>query len=396
MLDNDERKTVSRTKPDFDAIVTAVGEVPEGLSRPVITPIYQNSLFTFDCVAQMAEVLSNHDADSFFYTRNRNPTVEETERKIAALEGAETARAFSSGMAAIAAAVLGSVSAGGHVVTVDSVYWPTKKLFSSYLPRFGVETTFVDGRDPEDFTGALRDNTQLVYLETPSTGLYRLQDIDVVSKIAHDAGSLVAVDNSWATPIYQRPLELGADLTIHSMTKYLGGHSDVVAGVVAGSRRRMAPIIENEGVLLGGILSPFNAWLVTRGLRTLPLRMRTICEHTRSVARYLADHPKVATVNHPGLPEHPQHELAVRQMSGCSGVFSFEIDSDDPGAAMRVLDALQVFHIGISWGGFESLAFVPELATKPDLAPRSPVRLTVGLEPVETLKQDLASALEQV
>jgi cystathionine beta-lyase/cystathionine gamma-synthase len=352
-------------------------------------------LFTFDSVGEMEKTLRNHSGDSFFYTRYGNPTVEETERKVAALEGAETARAFGSGMAAVAAAILGSVSTGGHVVTIDSVYWPTKKLFESYLPRFGVETTFVDGRDPEDFADALRGNTQLIYLETPSTGLYRLQDISAVSRIAHDAGAIVAVDNSWATPIYQRPLSFGADLTIHSMTKYLGGHSDVVAGIVAGSRALVQPIIENEGTLLGGILSPFDAWLVTRGLRTLPLRMRAICDQTMSVARYLVSHPKVAAVNHPGLPEHPQHELAARQMNGCSGVFSFELDSDDPEAAVRVLDALEVFHIGISWGGFESLAFVPELATS-KLSPRTPIRLTVGLEPVEALKRDLSSALEAV
>jgi len=390
-----EREKAFRTTPDFEAIVTAVGEVPEGTSRAVVTPIYQNSLFTFGSVGEMKKTLRNQSGHSFFYTRYGNPTVEETERKVAALEGAEAARAFSSGMAAVAAAVLGSVSAGGHVVTIDSVYWPTRKLFESYLPRFGVETTFVDGRDPADFADSLQENTQLVYLETPSTGLYRLQDISAVSRIAHDAGAIVAVDNSWATPIYQRPLELGADLTIHSMTKYLGGHSDVVAGIVAGSRVLVQPIVENDSVLLGEILSPFDAWLVTRGLRTLPLRMRAVCDQTMSIARFLVGHPKVAAVNHPGLPEHPQHALAGRQMSGCSGVFSFELDSDDPEAAVRFLDALKVFHIGISWGGFESLAFVPQLATS-ELSPRTPIRLTIGLEPVEALKRDLASALEAV
>jgi cystathionine beta-lyase/cystathionine gamma-synthase len=359
-------------------------------------PIFQNSLFTFASVGEMAKAF-HHGGEGdvpFFYSRYRNPTVEETERKVAALEGAETARAFGSGMAAVAAAVLGSVSAGGHVVTVDSVYWPTRKLFECYLPRFGVETTFVDGRSPDDFAAALQKNTQLVYLETPSTGLYHLQDIRAVSDIAHGAGATVVVDNSWATPIFQRPLELGADLSLHSMTKYMGGHSDVIAGVLAGSRERMGPIVENEGALLGGVLSPFDAWLVTRGMRTLPLRMRAVCEQALGVARFLSGHPKVARVNHPGLPEYPQRDLAERQMSGCSGVFSFELASEDPKAAVRVLDALRVFHIGISWGGFESLAFIPELASTPDPSPRTPVRLTIGLEPAEALKEDLASALE--
>lgn len=385
---------IEHQAPDFEAIVTGVEEEGEARLRPVVPPVYQSSLFTFSSVREMAEALRGDGDSPCFYTRNGNPTVQETERKVAALEGAESARAFGSGMAAVAAAVLGSVSAGGHVVTIDSVYWPTRKLLEWYLPRFGVETTFVDGRDPVDFAGALRDNTQLVYLETPSTGLYHLQDVRAVSSIAHESGAVVAVDNSWATPIFQRPLELGADLVVHSMTKYLGGHSDVIAGVVAGSRARMGPIVEGEGVLLGGVLSPFNAWLVTRGMRTLPLRMRAICERALEVARYLSEHPMVARVNHPGLPEHPQHELARRQMSGCSGVFSFELGSEDPEAAERLLDALRVFRIGLSWGGFESLAFVPELASKTRLSPRSPIRLAVGLEPVEALKEDLASAIE--
>lgn len=382
--------------PNFDAIVTQGETLAVDKSSPVVTPIYQNSLFTFSNIKEMAQAFHGKGTPPYYYSREQNPTVEETELKVAALEKAEAARAFSSGMAAISAAVLGSVSAGGHVVTIDSAYWPTKKLFESYLPRFNVNASFVDGRDPEDFSKALQDNTQLIYLETPSTGLYHLQDILAVVEVvrAHNSDITVAVDNSWATPIFQRPLELGADLTIHSMTKYLGGHSDVIAGILAGSQERMESIIEGEGILLGGILSPFNAWLVTRGLRTLPLRMRAICEQAADVARHLSDHPKVARVNHPGLPEHPQHELAGRQMQGCSGVFSFELESKDPGSALRVLDALSIFGIGLSWGGFESLAFIPEIATSPKLSPGSPIRLTIGLEPAEILKDDLTRALE--
>lgn len=386
---------MSTTPESLDpaAVVTHLGDEPHEHLGAAAPPIFQTSLFVQPDLDSLVQPAAG-STRPYLYTRTQNPTVELFERKLAALEGAGAARAFASGMAAIAAAVLSCVRAGGHVITIETVYGPARRLFAEYLPRFGVETTFVDGRDPEDFARALRPHTRLIYLETPSTGVFHLQDIAAVAELARPRGIPVVVDNSWATPIFQNPLRLGADLVVHSASKYLGGHSDVLAGVVAGDAGRIARLADEEGALLGAVLSPFDAWLLVRGMRTLPLRMAAVMERGLELARFLASHPRVARVHHPWLPEHPQHALARRQMRGASGLFSFEPATRDPEDLRRFLGALRWFRLGVSWGGHESLVVIPGAVRSGSLPPPPwTVRLSVGLEPVEALKEDLDRAL---
>lgn len=386
-------------RTDAESIVTHLGEDPRAYMGAVVPPIYQNSLFVFEDIRAMERAFEpgqsagRSRAGDYLYTRESNPTTAILETKLAALEGAEAARAFGSGMAAISAAIMSCVAAGRHIVTIDHVYGPARKFLTEYLPRFGVETTFVDGRDPADFERAARPETSLFYLESPSTGVFHLQDIAAVCAIAKPRGFSVVIDNSWATPVFQKPLALGCDLVVHSMPKYLGGHSDLVAGCAMGSRERIARLSEMEGSLLGGILGPFGAWLVLRGLRTLPIRMKEAMARGLAIARFLERHPKVARVNHPFLPSHPQHDLALRQMSGASGLFSFELKDWDAERVRRFIESLRLFQLGVSWGGHESLVMLPGVHSRKDLERPSAIRLSVGFEPVDALQEDLEQAL---
>lgn len=380
---------------DAESVVTHLGEDPSAYAGAVVPPIYQNSLFVFEDVQAMERAVDpDRPAGApYLYTRESNPTTAILEAKLAALEGGEAARAFGSGMAAISAAILSCVAAGKHVVTVEQVYGPARKFLAEYLPRFGVETTFVDGRDPADFERAARPETSLFYLESPSTGVFHLQDVAAVCAIAKPRGISVVIDNSWATPLFQRPLAMGCDLVVHSMTKYLGGHSDLVAGCAVGSRERIARLTRMEGSLLGGILGPFDAWLVLRGLRTLPIRMKEVMARGLAVARFLEGHPKVARVNHPLLPSHPQHDLARRQMTGASGLFSFELKDWHAERVRRFVESLRLFQLGVSWGGHESLVAIPGVQSVRDLEQPRPIRLSVGFEPTDALCEDLDQAL---
>lgn len=385
-------------KPGFETLCQHAGEDPSRYLGAVVPPIYQCSLFSSpDCDT----FVHRHERypQVYDYTRAANPTTDVLQAKIAALERCEASRCFASGDAAVAAAILHCVGAGDHVIAVDTVYGPTRAILDNYLARFGITTTFVPGVDVEDFVRAAKSNTRLIFLESPSTMVFRLQDIRAVTSFAKERGILTALDNSWCSPYFQNPAELGVDLVVHSATKYLGGHSDLVAGVVAGSRTHLDAIASREGSLLGSILDPFAAWLMLRGLRTLPLRMERHQSSATAVARFLEQHPRVARVHYPGLPSHPQYELGKRQMRGTSGLMSFELKDGTRDAAFRVLDRLRYFHIGVSWGGFESLALpvrfpagVP--AGEQDAAKeRWGARIHVGLETVDDLLEDLDEAL---
>ena len=296
------------------------GDDPQRFLGAVSPPIFETSLFSFadfdECVAGMTG-----QSDSYVYTRGRNPTVEIAEAKVAAFEGAEAAKFFASGMGAISAALLSQLRQGSHVVSVRTAYGPTRALLKSWLTRFGVETTFVDGSDVSEIEEAIRETTRGIYLESPSSLLFRLQDLAAVAKLAKERGIVTMIDNSWASPLFQRPLQLGIDVSIHTASKYLGGHSDIVAGVVAGRQEFIDSLLLKEYALLGATLSPFEAWLCLRGMRTLGVRMQRHHESALSIARTLEQHPKVRRVIHPGLESHPQHELAKRQMSGYGGLF---------------------------------------------------------------------------
>lgn len=354
-------------------------------------PLYQSSTFTFPDCASFVSRLENHQG--FDYTRVGNPTTRLFEQKIAALEKGEAARAFGSGMAAISAAILSCVKSGDHVVCIETVYGPTRRFLSDYLPRFGIETTYVRGSDIADFEAATRPNTRLYYVESPSSLLFEVQDLKAVAALARSKGISTICDNSNATPVFQNPLALGIDLVAHSATKYIGGHSDVVAGLIIGSAERIRAITNLEGELLGGIADPFASWLLLRGLRTLGVRMERHARNTAAIARLLESDSRVARVYYSGLESHPQAFVARKQMRGHGGLISFALKTPGREAAFAVIDALKYFGVAVSWGGFESLATPHEVTDPADGRRKWIIRLSIGLESVEDLKADLYRAL---
>jgi methionine-gamma-lyase len=387
----------------FQTDCTTTGEDRERFHGSIPPPIYESSLFvspTYEAFRAANSPESWHGSGRYLYTRRRNPTVEVLEHKIALLEGAEEARVFASGMAAIAAAMLHTVGAGDHVVAVRSIYNNAYRLLEGYFPRLGIETSFADFTDLSTVEAALRANTRVLYLESPGNPTMDLVDMDAVSRLAKARGLVTILDNSMASPYNQRPLDHGIDLVVHSASKYLSGHSDVVAGVVAGSAARLRTIADREFHDLGGIIGPFEAWLILRGIRTLGLRMRAHNEAAMTIAVWLEQRPEIQRVFYAGLPSHPDHALACRQMAGFSGMVSAILDGGLKRAA-RFVDALKLFGIGVSWGGFESLAlpFDPAHSLSPEInlalgIVPGLVRLSIGLEDVEDLLADLDSGLK--
>jgi cystathionine beta-lyase len=366
---------------------------------PVVPPIYQTSLFTFASYAEM-ELTVRGEQQRAVYSRGNNPTVAAFEQKVAALEGAEAARATASGMAAISMTVLSQLSAGDRVVCVRDVYPDTYKLLSAFLPRFGVTVDFIDGSDTDAFVAAL-PGARLAYLESPTSLTFQLQDLEAITAAARRCGVTTILDNSWATPLHQRPLQHGVDLVVHTASKYLGGHSDVVAGVVVGSRAVIGGLSALEYSVLGGKLSPLEAFLLLRGLRTLPVRLAHQAAAGLKVARWLSEQPQVSAVHHPGLAEGVQGERFRRYFSGASSLFSIEL-AGGPLQVRAFVDALRLFQLGVSWGGYESLVYPAAIGHSAPPGPNaqrdfgvSPqlIRLHVGLEDPDDLIRDLAGAL---
>ncbi|HEX7003735.1 MAG TPA: aminotransferase class I/II-fold pyridoxal phosphate-dependent enzyme [Trueperaceae bacterium] len=388
---------LERDEDSFDIETLLLQDAPLPPAHGAAPALHQTSLFTFASFSEMRAAIESKRGT--LYTRGRNPTVRAFEEKVALLEGAEDAVAFASGMAAIAAAVLSNVESGSKIVCVRNVYPDAHKLMTRFLPRYGVETVFVDGSDT-DAVAAKLDGASLLYLENPTTLLFELQDLEALTSLAREHGAITIVDNSWATPLLQRPLDHGADLVLHSASKYLSGHSDVVAGVVAGSGERVAAIRDLELMVIGGKLSPFDAWLLLRGLRTLPIRMKRHHSSAERVAEFLRDHPAVESVNYPGDRDNPHSELFDKYFDGAGGLLSFELT--DERLVEPFVDALRVFRLGVSWGGFESLVYPalmshltggPYSATAAFGVPRTLVRLFVGLEDPGDLVSDLAQAI---
>jgi methionine-gamma-lyase len=387
----------------FQTDCTVTGEDRQRFHGSIPPPIYESSLFvspTYQAFQDATSPQASLPPDRYVYTRRRNPTVEILERKIAILEGAEDARAFASGMAAITASILHAAGAGDHVVAVRAIYGNAYRLLEGYLPRLGIETSFADFTDLRAVEAAIVPNTRVLYLESPGNPTMDLVDMDGVSRLAQKRNLVTILDNSLASPYNQRPLRHGIDLVVHSASKYLGGHSDVVAGVVAGSIARLKSIGDREFHDLGGIMGPFEAWLVLRGIRTLGLRMRAHNEAAMAIATWLEQRPEVCRVFYAGLPSHPQRELAHRQMCGFGGMVSLVLDGGME-RAIRFVDALELFGIGVSWGGFESLALPidpnsilsAEINAALGIVPGF-VRLSIGIEDVGDLLTDLESALE--
>lgn len=384
---------------DISHILTHLGEERENYYGAVSPPIFQTSIFCFKDVATMREGLQR-EFETPFYTRGYNPTVAVLRKKLAALESAEDALAFASGSAAIAAAVMSVVKAGDHAICVEKPYSWTNKLFNDLLIHYGVESDMVDGTKVENFSKAIKPNTKLIYLESPNWMTFEMQDIEAVCRLAKEKGIVTIVDNSYSSPINQRPVELGADMVVHSASKYLGGHSDIVAGILCGSKERIDRIFESELMTLGGIISPHDAWLMIRGLRTLKLRMDRVSSSGEKVAEFLENHPKVEKVFYPFSKSNPQYELAKKQMSACAGMCSVLMKVEKMEQVEKFVNGLQRFLIACSWGGHESLVF-PACALydsqnydNPGL-PWNLVRFYIGLEEPEALIEDIEQALNK-
>jgi len=381
-------------------ILNHLGENREEYYNSVAPPVFQSSNFCYSSVQQMREALVN-EMDSPFYTRGYNPTVATLRQKLAALAGAEDALVFSSGSAAIAAAVMSCVKAGDHVVCVQKPYSWTNKLLNNYLNRFGIETTMIDGREISNFEKAIQPNTRLFMIETPNSITFELQDIKAVTALAKKHDISVICDNSYATPLYQQTISMGVDLEAHSATKYLNGHSDIVAGALMGSKKRIRAIMQSEFMTLGAIISPWEAALMLRGLRTLPLRLGKSDENGQKIVAFLTKHPKVEKVYYPFSPQFEQFEMAKKQMTGCGGMFTIQLKTNDMVAVERFCDHLKMFLLACSWGGYESLAF-PMAALQSSLNydqnSLSPniIRFYAGLEDANDLIADLSAALDVI
>ncbi len=385
---------------DLSHILFHLGEDRASYGHAVAPPIVQSSNFAMPTVAAMRAAMAG-EYDAHLYTRGNNPTVEILRRKLAALEGADDALVFGSGAAAVSAGVLAAVRGGDHVVCVAKPYSWTRALLRDFLPPFGVETTWVDARDPGAVEAALRPATRLIVLESPNSLTFEQQDLAAIAAIARGRGITTMVDNSFATPLGQSPVALGIDVVVHSGTKYLAGHSDVVMGALCASRAFCERVFRGPYMTLGAILSPHDAWLALRGLRTLEVRMDRIGASTREVAGFLVTHPKVRRLYWPHAADEPQAELTQRQLRRVGGLLSIELDTDLDGVE-RFCDGLRRFLMAVSWGGYESLALpiagVRDWRGRESQAgvPVTLVRLSIGLEDPAVLVEDLAQALDRV
>ena len=389
----------------MDTYQTQLIHYKEGGNGPVVPPIYQSSLFTFENWDSIDKAFDDPFNNSI-YTRGNNPSVSLVEEKIAILCGGQRAKLFSSGMGAISSAILHFVKTGDHIISIKNVYGPANNFMNVYLKeKCNIQTTFIDGKDIKDFENSIRDNTELIYLESPSSAVFGLQDIKKVVALAKKNNIKTIIDNTWATPIFQRPLDMGIDLEIHSCSKYLGGHSDVVAGVVVGKEADIRSIFDREHAFLGAKLSPFEAWLILRSLRTLKIRMLQHQENAIAVANFLDKHPKIKKVLYPGIYSFDQYQLAKEQMSGFSGLMGFIIDSNDIDEIKNFFNSLKCFRIGVSWGGHESLIYAPAISYLKEMPKEQfdnmgislgVMRISVGLEDVNDLIDDLKQALKHI
>ena len=384
----------------FGTLAVHAGESPCPLTGALDTPIYQSTSFASADAEEMAAVYGG-EKPGYMYTRYGNPTVHALEEKVAALEGGEAAQAFGSGMAAISSAILGYVKSGDHVVAARALYGAAYDFLNRKLPALGISTTFVASNRVQDFAQAFQPNTRLLYFETPSNPTLEIYDIGALAELARTRGVPSLIDNTFASPLLQQPLALGVTVVIHSATKYLCVHGDALGGVVIGPREYIGQL--NQEILrdFGGVLSPFNAWLILRGIRTLHLRLAAQCANAQKIAEFLARHPQVERVNYPGLPDHPGHELAKRQMKGFGGMISFEVKGGYEGGK-RVMDRVELFGRAASLGDTRSLIVHPT-STSHRAVPRPErlavgisdglVRLSVGVEAPEDLIADLDQAL---
>jgi cystathionine beta-lyase/cystathionine gamma-synthase len=385
---------------DISYIINELGEDRENYFNAVAPPIMQTSNFVFKTVGEMRNAFAD-EYSTYLYSRGKNPTVDILRKKLAALDGAEDCLVFNNGAAATFAAVLANVKSGDHIVCVDKPYSWTQKLCNEILPRFNVSTTYIDGTAIENFERAILPNTTLIYLESPNSWDYKLQDLKAVADLAKAEGIITIIDNSYCTPIYQRPIEYGIDLAMQTATKYIGGHSDTLGGVLSGKKEMIERIFNSEYMNIGSGIQPFNAWLLIRGLRTLPARLDRITASTTKVLAHLKNHPRVESVIFPFDESFPQYELAKQQMSGACGLMTFIIKADTINQIEKFCEDLKHFFMAVSWGGHESLIIPKCSGIQPaafDAGNREHrmLRLYVGLEDPDYLIKDLDQAFDKM
>ena len=384
---------------DLSYILNHLGEEREEYYGAVSPPIFLTSNFCFGTVAEMREKLTR-ELETPFYTRGFNPTVAILRKKIAALEGAEDSLIFSSGSAAVAAAIMSVVKGGEHIVCVQKPYSWTGNLITKYLAKYGVSCTFIPRGEAENFKKAIRPETKLIYLESPNSLTFEIQDIAAIAQLARERNITTIVDNSYNSPINQQPISMGIDLVVHSGTKYLNGHSDVICGVVCGTHERIMKMMAEEYMTIGSCISASDAGLILRGLRTLQLRVNQSAMSAQKVADFAEKHPKIKRIYYPFSSQNPQLELAKRQMKQGGGLLSIEIDAKDVEGVERFCNGLKRFLMATSWGGYESLQFpLCALAASKSFEnplPWNMVRLYIGLENADLLIEDLKQALDKV
>lgn len=380
---------------DAADIAICLEDQPPGAAgpQPMATPIVQTSLFSYPSYDAILEAFRAENRN-YVYSRGQNPTVEVLETKLAALEHGEACKCFASGIAAVSAVIMGLLKAGDHILFVNQTYGPTIQL-ARHLKRFGIEHDLLLDLSADDVRGALRPNTRLVWLENPGTMLFRTMDIESIAGVARAHGALTCIDNSWASPLFQKPIRHGVDIVVHSATKYIGGHSDVVAGAVITTAERMESIFFRAFMLNGGILAPFDAWLLLRGMRTMPVRMNQHEADALRVAEYLRSRPEVRAVYHPAFGE------PSRSLTGHAGLFSFELAAGGFEAVRRFIDGLRRIRIGISWGGVESLVISPNRGDNlryldAQRMPHGLVRLSIGLEGADALILDISASMDAI
>lgn len=382
---------------ELSFILNELGEDREQYFRAIAPPIIQTSNFAFEKVDDLRKVFEDEYSD-YLYSRGLNPTVDILRKKLAALDGAEDCLVFNSGASAIFASVFANVQSGDHIVSVRSPYSWAQKMFNNVLPRFGVATTYVDGTRIENFERAILPNTRVIYLESPNSWNFALQDLQAVAELARAEDIITICDNSYCTPLFQQPISLGIDMSLQSATKYIGGHSDVVAGVLTGRRDMMKKIFDSELLNMGNGISPFNAWLLLRGLRTLPARLERITRTTGRVLEFLQQQPQVESVIFPFHPSFPQFELAKQQMKGACGLLTVVLKAEKRQQIVTFCESLRHILMAVSWGGYESLV-IPRCASvqDADFNAANPehrmLRFYVGLEDADYLINDIGQAL---
>lgn len=385
---------------DLSFILNELAEDRDDYFRAIAPPIVQTSNFAFRTVDDLRRSFED-EYSTWLYSRGLNPTVEILRKKLAALDEAEDCLVFNSGAAAIFAVVLANVKSGDHIVSVRNPYTWAQKMFDVILPRFQVTVTYVDGTATENFRSAIQPNTSVIYLESPNSWFYELQDMEAIAKLAKERGIITICDNSYCTPLYQRPITMGIDLVLQSATKYISGHSDTVAGVLSGSKAMMERIFNSEYLNIGSGIQPFNAWLLIRGLRTLPARLERITRTTTAVVDFLKENPLVEKVIFPLDPSFPQYELARKQMTGGCGLLTFILKVKEAATIETFCNSLQHILMAVSWGGHESL-IIPKCAGMrhdgfdPANEGHRSLRLYVGLEEPEYIIRDLMTGFAAI